>query len=136
MDKESVIAHRDALLNNGKNRAIKIAFDNGVVLSLSSDVVVWDDDNERIVGFMADSDSGAFAAGLPIRIICSTYENIQFITGNTKPEDLDSMIDSLSNSVPISAESKQKITQWYDRLFDTKYNLARKNYNPTDIIRD
>lgn len=136
MDKESVIAHRDALLNNGKNRAIKIAFDNGVVLSLSSDVVVWDDDNERIVGFMADSDSGAFAAGLPIRIICSTYENIQFITGNTKPEDLDSMIDSLSNSVPISAESKQKITQWYDRLFDPVYNLARKNYNSTDIIRD
>ena len=110
MEKNAVIAFRDALIANGKHRAIRIAFDNGINLSLSSDIVIWDDDKELVIGFTADGTSGSFEAGLPIRIICSTYENIQFILANTNVEvkkeykekytleDLTTIIDSLKSA--------------------------------------
>ena len=82
MDKASVIALRDSLLQNGENRSVRVAFDNGVILSSSSDQIIWDDDKELVIGITADSDGGSFAANLPIRVIGSTYENIQFIMGN------------------------------------------------------
>lgn len=135
MDKASVIALRNGLLNNGKNRSIKIAFDNGIVLSLTSDLVVWDDEQERVIGFTADSDSGSYSAQKQIRIICSTYENIQFIMGNTNSKELPSIIDSLSNAVPKCTENKEAITKWFDRVFDYRYDLSHEQYDPVDIVR-
>lgn len=149
MEKNAVIAFRDALIANGKHRAIRIAFDNGINLSLSSDIVIWDDDKELVIGFTADGTSGSFEAGLPIRIICSTYENIQFILANTNVEvkkeykekyaleDLTTIIDSLkSASSNITDDDKTKIINWYSKLLDPKHDLSHKAYNPIDIRRD
>lgn len=135
MDKNSVIAIRSALLDKD-NRAVKIVFDNGVILSPSSDIVIWDDDKEIITGFTADSDGGSYSADLPIRIICSTYEHIQFIMGNTNSKKLESVIDKLSSAVPITDDNKDKIIEWYKKLYDYKFELLRKNYDPVDIKRD
>lgn len=136
MDKASVIAIRDALLQNGQNRSVRIAFDNGIILSESSDIVFWNDETEIVVGFTADNESGSYIAGLPIRIICSTYENIQFIMGNTNVEKLEPSIDSLSAIVSISDENKAKLIEWYRKVYSHKYELSRKNYDPIDIVRD
>lgn len=141
MDKNSVIAIRDALLNDGKNRSVRIVFDNGVNLSYSSDIIIWDDDTEVVVGFTACADGGSYSANLPIQIICSTYENIQFIMGNVRVDeikegyDLKSMIESLSDVVSIADEEKADIIEWYSKLYSHKYELSRENYDPVDIIR-
>lgn len=136
MDKASVIAIRDALLQDGKNRAVRVAFDNGINLSHASDIIIWNDDKEIVVGFTADSDSGSFTANLPISMICSTYENIQFIIGNTNVDKLEDAINSLSNVVTIDDEAKEKILEWYSKLYSHEYELSHKNYNPIDIKRD
>lgn len=136
MDKVSVIAIRDALLQNGNNRAVKICFDNGIILSQSSDQVIWDDDKEIIIGITADSDSGSFIAGLPINIIGSTYEHIQFIMCNTNVENLKSVLDNIDTIKTISDEDKSKIVEWYSKLYSPDYVLSRKEYNPIDIKRD
>ena len=136
MDKASVIALRDSLLQNGENRSVRVAFDNGVILSSSSDQIIWDDDKELVIGITADSDGGSFAANLPIRVIGSTYENIQFIMGNTNVEKLESVLDSISNITTISDETKSKLIEWYSKLFSHKYILSKKNYDPIDIKRD
>lgn len=136
MDKASVVALRDALLQNGENRAVRIAFDNGIILSQSSDQIIWDDDKELVIGITADSDDGSFASGLPIRIIGSTYENIQFIMGNTNVDKLESILDSISTITTISDEDKSKLLEWYSKLYSPEYILSRKAYNPIDIKRD
>lgn len=136
MDKASVIAIREALKYSEDNRTVRVAFDNGVILSSASDIILWKDDNEIIIGITADNDSGSYAAGKPIRIICSTYENIQFIMGNTDTDNLEDAIDGISSIVSLSDDDKANIMKWYDRLYDHKYELNRKNYNPIDIIRD
>lgn len=136
MNKNSVIALRDALLQNGENRAVKIAFDNGIILSQSSDQIIWDDDSETVIGITADGDGGSFLAGLPISIICSTYEHIQFIIGNTNTKNLESILDSISEVTTISDEDKSKIIEWYSKLFSPEYVLSRDHYDPIDIKRD
>lgn len=136
MEKSAVVAIRDALLMEGKNVSIKIAFDNGINLVLASDMVLWDDDKEIVVGFCADSDSGSFEAAKPIRIICSTYENIQFIMSNTNVDNLEKFFNSLSGCMTISDENKKKIMDYYSKIFDYRRDLSHKNYNPIDIKRD
>ena len=119
MDKASVVALRDALLQNGKNRSVRIAFDNGIILSFGSDQLIWDDDKEIVIAFTADSDGGSYIANLPIRVIGSTYENIQFIMGNTNVENLESVIDSLSAITNISDDTKTKLIEWYSKIYST-----------------
>lgn len=136
MEKSTVVAIRDALLMDGKNVSIKIAFDNGINLTLASDMVLWDDDKEIVVGFCADSDSGAFEAAKPIRLICTTYENIQFIMSNTNVDNLEKFFDSLSSCMTITDENKKKIMDYYSKIFDYRRDLSHKNYNPIDIKRD
>lgn len=136
MDKASVIALRDSLLQQGKNRSVRIAFDNGIILSSASDIIIWNDDNEIVIAFTADNDGGAYIAKQPIKMIGSTYENIQFIMGNTDVDNLENAIDSLSNVINIDSDNKAKITEWYKKLFSKDYELDRKQYNPIDIIRD
>lgn len=136
MDKASVVALRDALLQNGENRSVRIAFDNGIILSQSSDQIIWDDDKELVIGITADGDDGSYASGLPIGIIGSTYENIQFIMGNTNVEKLESVLDSINTIAPISDEDKSKLIEWYSKLYNPNYILSRKAYNPIDIKRD
>lgn len=147
MEKNAVIKIRDSLLCNNTNRAIRVVFDNGINLSLSSDLVVWDDDNEIIIGFTADGDSGSFEAGLPIEIICSTYENIQFIMTNTNVkvkdenkklygyQDLSTILDSLSAVAPITDEAKKKIIDWFTKVFSPEYLLSKNAYLPRDNKR-
>lgn len=135
MEKTAVVALRDALLQDGKNKTLRIAFDNGINFTLSSDLVLWDDEKEIVVGLIADSDSGSFEAGLPIRVITSTYENIQFIMGNTNVKNLEGLLDSLKSAMTISEENKAKILKWYNAVYDYRKPLSRTNYNPTDIIR-
>ena len=148
MEKTAVIALRDGLLCNNTNRAIRVIFDNGINLSLSSDLVVWDDDKELIIGFTADGTSGSFEAGLPIRIICSTYENIQFIQTNTNVkikdeyketysiQDLSTVIDSLKSITDkITDENKDKIVEWFTKVFSHEYDLSHTAYTPTDLKR-
>lgn len=136
MDKASVVAIREALKYNEENRAFRVAFDNGIIISTASDQIFWNDDTEIVVAITADNDGGSFIAGLPIRVICSTYENIQFIMGNTNPEKLEDVIDGLTEIVSISDEDKSMITDWYEKLYSPNYRLAHKNYEPIDIIRD
>ena len=148
MEKNAVIAIRDALLDNGNHRAIRICFDNGVNLALSSDLVIWDDDNEIVIGFCADSTAGGLIANLPVKIICSTYENIQFIMSNTNVkidpeygkkyslEDLPTIINNLKSAVPITDESEKKIINWFSKVCSHEYDLSHKAYNDIDIIRD
>lgn len=136
MEKSAVVALRDALYIENKNKSVKIAFDNGINLVLSSDMVLWDDEKEIVVAFVADSDSGSFEAGKPIRIICSTYENIQFIMANTNVDNLDTFFDTLSNVINIDDEKKKVIKDYYTKIYDYRRDLSHKNYNPIDIIRD
>lgn len=149
MEKNAVIAFRDALIADGKHRAIRVAFDNGINLSLSSDLVIWDDDKELVIGFTVDGTSGSFESRMPIRIICSTYENIQFILANTNVEikqeykdkytleDLSTIVSSLQSATPnITDEVKDEIVNWYSKVLDPKYDLSHKAYNPIDIRRD
>jgi hypothetical protein len=135
MDKASVIAIRNALQYE-ENRTIRIAFDNGVNLSNASDIILWKDDAEIVIGIMADNDSGSYSAGLPIKVICSTYENIQFIMGNTNNDNMDKTLEGLISIVDLSDEDKTSIKEWYTKLYSYEYELSHKNYNPTDIIRD
>lgn len=135
MDKASVIALRDSLLQEGKNRSVKIAFDNGIILSAASDIIAWNDDKEIIIGFTADSDGGAYIAGKPISIICSTYEHIQFIISNTNVENLETTIDNLSDVVTIDNDTKAQVVDWYRKLYSKDYELSRTNYDPIDIKR-
>lgn len=136
MDKASIVAIREALKYNEGNRTIRVVFDNGVVLSSGSDIILWKDDDEIIIGIVADNDGGSYIADKPIRIICSTYENIQFIMGNINSKDINDTIDGLKSIMDISDEDKTNISNWYDKLYDYKYELSRKNYDPIDIIRD
>lgn len=136
MDKASIVAIREALKYNEGNKAIRVVFDNGVVLSSSSDIILWKDDDEIIIGIVADNDGGSYIADKPIQIICSTYENIQFIMGNINSKDINDTIDGLKSIMDISDEDKTNISNWYDKLYDYKYELSRKNYDPIDIIRD
>lgn len=136
MDANSVKAIRDSLKYNEGDKSIKIAFDNGVVLSSTSDIILWNDANEIIIGIVADSDDGAYVADKPIRVICSTYENIQFIMSNINTKDIKDTLDGLSSVVKISDEEKNNITKWYEKLYDYRYELSHKNYNPIDIKRD
>lgn len=136
MDKASVIALRDSLLQNGENRSVRIAFDNGVILSQASDTIIWDDAKELVIAFTTDSDSGAYSAQLPIRVITSTYEHIQFIMGNTNVDKLPEVIDSLGSVVNITEDTKNKLVEWYTKVFSHEYELSRKNYDPVDIKRD
>lgn len=136
MNKASIVAIREALKYNEGNRTIRVVFDNGVVLSSGSDIILWKDDDEIIIGIVADNDGGSYIADKPIRIICSTYENIQFIMGNINSKDINDTIDGLKSIMDISDEDKTNISNWYDKLYDYKYELSRKNYDPIDIIRD
>lgn len=132
MEKDAVISFRDSLTNNGNYNAIKIAFDNGVQLIASSDAIIWDDSNERVIGFISDGESESFSAEMPIRIICSTYENIQFITANIKVEDLDGMIDRLKQSMTtISDDSKKKIINHFSKIHDYRTELKDTFYYHT-----
>lgn len=135
MDKASVIAIREAL-DYENNRTVRIAFDNGINLSPSSDIVIWNDDKEIIIGIVADGEGGSYVAGLPIKVICSTYENIQFIMGNTNNDNIDDTLDALKNVVSFTDEDKKNIKEWYKKLYSPNYELSHKNYNPVDIIRD
>ena len=149
MEKAAVVAFRDALMAEGKHRSIRIAFDNGVNLSTTSDLVIWDDDKELVIGFIADAYAGSFVADLPVRIICSTYEMIQFIMANTNVqikdeykerytlEDLPTLLDQFDSVTDkITEDQKKQIVKWFSRLFDGKYDLAHNAYMPTDIRRD
>lgn len=136
MEKSAVIAIRDALLANDKNNPIRIVFDNGDNLSLAGDIVIWDDNKEMILGFVADSTSGSFIANMPIRIICSTYENIQFINGYSNTKNLKNIIEGLSSTVSIQEDAKSKIIEYFSKIYSDKYDLSHKAYNPIDIIRD
>lgn len=136
MDKASVVALRNSLSQNGDNRSVKIAFDNGIIISLASDIVLWNDDKEIVIAFTADSNSGAYEANKPISIIGSTYENIQFIIGNTNVKNLDSIIDSISNVTSVKDEDKKQIINWYKKVYSYKHELDTKSYNPIDIKRD
>lgn len=135
MEKTAVIAIRDSLKNQDKPN-LRIIFDNGVNLSITSDQIIWDDDKEIIIGFMADGSSGAFAAGLPIRTICSTYENIQFLMGNTDVKNLGNMITSLKSSVTITSDDEKRITEYFRKVFDPNLDLSHKAYLAHDIKRD
>lgn len=135
MEKDSVIAIRDALLQDGKNRTVRIVFDNGINISASSDIILWDDDKELVLALTADYDSGAFEVQMPVKIIGSTYENIQFITANTNVENLNSVLDEIGKITTISADDKKKIVHWYDSLYDYRKNLSKTNYNPIDLKR-
>lgn len=137
MDKTDVINFRDSLLLDGKNKSFRILFDNGIVMSSGSDMILWDDDNETVVGIIADSDSGSFEAGLPIRIICSEYAQIQFITSNTNVDNLETYLDALGNSgsLKITDENKEKILDYFKKVYDYRRDLSHKNYNPIDLKR-
>lgn len=129
MDKNNVIAFRDSLLLDGKNNSIRILFDNGINVLLSSDCVLWDDTNERIVAFVSDNKSGSFSANKPVEIICSTYENIQFITAGSSLKDLEKFIDSLGKSVvKISEENKKAILDYFENCHKNVINLADTEY--------
>ena len=148
MEKSAIIALRDGLMAEGKHRAIRLCFDNGINLSLASDIVIWDDDKEIIIGFTADGSSGSLEAKMPIRIICSTYENIQFMMANTNVkidkeykdkytlEDLSTIIDSLSSVSSSVTENKDEIINWFTKILSPEYDLSHKAYNPIDIRRD
>lgn len=136
MDKASVIAIRQALKYNEGNRTVKVCFDNGIVLSSASDIILWKDEDEIIIGITADNDSGSYVADKPIGIICSTYENIQYIIGNTDSKNIEESLEGLKSIMDISDEDKDNISNWYDKLYDYRYELSRKNYNPIDIKRD
>lgn len=136
MDKASIVSIREALRYNEGNKSIRVVFDNGVVLSSSSDIILWKDDDEIIIGIVADNDGGSYIADKPIQIICSTYENIQFIMSNINSKNIDDTIDGLKSIMDISDEDKTNISNWYNKLYDYKYELSRKNYDPIDIIRD
>lgn len=135
MEKADVIELRDALLQDGKNRTLRVVFDNGVNVSSASDIILWDDDKELIIALTADYSSGSFEVQKPIKIIGSNYENIQFLTANTDVENLNSVLDELGKITSISAEEKKNIVQWYDSLYDYRKNLSKTNYNPIDIKR-
>lgn len=135
MDKASVIAIRKALQYED-NRTVRVAFDNGFILSSASDVILWKDEDEIVIGIVADGDDGSFVSGKPIRIICSTYENIQFIMGNTNSENIEDSLEGLTSIMELSDDDKNNIKKWYNRLYDYKYDLSHKNYNPIDIRRD
>ena len=136
MDTKDVIAFRNSLLDD-KNRSFTVLFDNGIILSSGSDMILWNDDTETIVGIIADSNSGAYEAGLPIRIICSEYQQIQFITYNTNVDNLETCLDAISKNgvVTITDENKQKILDYYKKIFDYRRDLSHRNYNPTDLKR-
>lgn len=145
MQKDTFVALRDALLDGGKHRAIKIAMDNGVMVSLSSDLVVWDDEDEIMVAFVADSDSGAYGANLPIRVICTEYEHIQFIMANTNVklnkrqlsnnENLETVINNINKVVPISEDKKESIINWFGKIYGGKHELVNNAYLPGDLNR-
>ena len=127
MEKSAVVAFRESL--TADNKTLRIVFDNGVNLSISSDLVIWDDENETIVGFVADGQSGSFNAGLPIRAICSTYENIQFMMANTNISGLSTMIDNLKTSVTtINDENKQQIMDYFNKIYDYRTELKDEFY--------
>lgn len=127
MKKSAVVAFRESLTVD--NKTLRIVFDNGVNLSISSDLVIWDDENETIVGFVADGQSGSFNAGLPIRAICSTYENIQFMMANTNISGLSTMIDNLKTSVTtINDENKQQIMDYFNKIYDYRTELKDEFY--------
>ena len=141
MDAKSVIAIRDALLNDGKNRTVRVIFDNGFNLSYTSDIIKWDDEAEIVVGLTACADGGSYSANLPIEIVCSTYENIQFITAHAATEDpkegydLKTVLDAMEPIAAFNDEEKAEILKWYSRLYSHKYELSQENYDPVDIVR-
>lgn len=127
MEKSAVVAFRNSL--TADNKTLRIVFDNGVNLSVASDMVVWDDENETMVGFVADGQSGSFSAGLPIRAICSTYENIQFMMANTNISDLSTMIDNLKSSVSTIDDTKKKqILDYFRKIYDYRTELKDEFY--------
>lgn len=134
MEKADVIAIRDALMQNG-NKAIRVIFDNGINLSLASDVVIWDDSTDIVVGIIADYDSGAYSAGMPVKIICSNYENIQFITSNASLKDIQKQVEALETIVTFTEENKKSLNNLL-KLMDPRALLSHKAYEAVDIIRD
>lgn len=128
MEKSAVINFRDSLTKN-ENNTLRIAFDNGINLSIASDCVIWDDENEMIVGFIADGQSGSYSAGLPIRVITSTYENIQFLTANINIKQLPKMIDSIKEAVSTIDDSKKKqIVDYFGKIYDYRTELKDEFY--------
>lgn len=146
MEKESVILIRDSLINDGSHRIVEVLFDNGTMLNVATDQILWDDDKEIIIGITTDYDASNLAVDLPIKIIASTYENIQFFTCTTNvkinktlqdTEKLETIIDRISTNIhTISVEDKNKIINYYTKLTDGKHELLRNVYLPSDIIRD
>lgn len=137
MEKQAVISIRDALLNGGKNTAvITVVFDNGPNLSLAADNVIWNDENEIIIGFVPASSSGSLIANLPIRVLCSTYENIQFISGYTNTKNIGKVVEGLQPLTKLSEENKKKLVDYLIKLNGDNYDLDHKDYYPIDIKRD
>lgn len=135
MDTKDVITFRNSLYDD-KNKSLTILFDNGIVLSSGSDIILWNDEDETVVGIIADSNAGSFEAGLPIRLICSEYQQIQFITYNTNVDNLETCLDTLTkNGFKITDENKQKALDYYKKIFDRNRDLSHRNYNPTDLKR-
>lgn len=134
MEKTAVIAIRDSLLNNN-DKNLRIVFDNGVNLSEIGDIVIWDDEKEIVTGFVTDSTSDGFIADKQIKIISSTYENIQFLMGNTDVKNLEAVINGLKTSINITDDQVKKIKEYFGKLLDPSYELKKKYY-PNDIKRD
>ena len=114
MIKADVVKFRDEACAGCKD--IVVVCDNMIIFSTNTSFVVWDDDNERVYSIRANT--GQYTQdGVPMEILCTSYENIQYIKGYTTTANLKNVLqDTFVGGGLIDNEKLDKIIEYANKV--------------------
>lgn len=109
MTKESIIKAREDFSDN----PIRVICDNMIIVLDKADensVVIWDDDNERLISFRPSWDNNvtAIQQEYPFSVIYTDYELIQYMEMYVKPKE----------AVEWANQYKGQLGDDYDKVMD------------------
>ena len=109
MTKDSIIKAREDLSGN----PIRIICDNMIIVwdkADSNSVVVWDDDNDRLIAFMVNGNINdiTLQQQFPFIVTYTDYELIQYMEMYSAPQD----------AVKWASQYKSQLGDEYDKVMD------------------
>lgn len=117
MDKETVISLRTRLKQN--NIPLRIWCDNEHHFDESDEFIAWDDANEIIYAIrpttLRDQGTG-HAPDIPMQVVTTSYEQIQYIVAAVNKEYLDKIVAELQSDGLVTDDNIKVINKYVHNL--------------------
>lgn len=106
MEKQDVIAIRDGLTGKNPDIRLNIFCDNAIYYRHPEDILHWDDSRGLLIGLRMTADC-SYDDKTRYTVLCTSYENIQFITGYHSKQTAKSAVKRLGFTADELKEAEE-----------------------------